>query len=78
MVSTPTFPNRLGKGANLYLASAELAVVASIMGKIPALEEYPEDIDTIADDVYRYPTFNEMVNYPSAANKAFPVMVTSF
>jgi aconitate hydratase 2/2-methylisocitrate dehydratase len=76
--STRNFPNRLGKGANVYLASAELAAVASIMGKIPTMEEYlkyAEDINTMADDVYRYLNFNEMENYTSAANKAFPVMV---
>ncbi len=76
--STRNFPNRLGKGANVYLASAELAAVASIMGKIPTMEEYlkyAEDINTMADDVYRYLNFNEMESYTTAANKAFPVMV---
>ena len=38
--STRNFPNRLGKGANVYLASAELAAVAAIIGKIPTVEEY--------------------------------------
>jgi aconitate hydratase 2/2-methylisocitrate dehydratase len=77
--STRNFPNRLGKGADVYLASAELAAVASIMGKIPTMDEYLEyanDINTMADDVYRYLNFNEMENYTSAANTAFPVMVT--
>merc|ERR1719287_370275 len=32
--STRNFPNRLGKGANVYLASAELAAVAAIEGKL--------------------------------------------
>ncbi len=35
--STRNFPNRLGKGANVYLASAELAAVAAIIGKIPTV-----------------------------------------
>ena len=77
--STRNFPNRLGKGANVYLASAELAAVAAIMGKIPTMQEYleyAEDINTMADDVYRYLNFNEMDNYTKAANNAFPVMVT--
>ncbi len=76
--STRNFPNRLGKDANVYLASAELAAVASILGKIPSLDEYlqyAEDINTMADDVYRYLNFNEMENYQSAADKAFPVKV---
>jgi aconitate hydratase 2/2-methylisocitrate dehydratase len=76
--STRNFPNRLGKGADVYLASAELAAVASILGKIPNMDEYlqyAEDINTMADDVYRYLNFNEMENYTSAANSAFPVKV---
>ncbi len=76
--STRNFPNRLGKGANVYLASAELAAVGAILGKIPTMEEYmqyAEDINTMADDVYRYLNFNEMESYMSAAENAFPVKV---
>ena len=76
--STRNFPNRLGKGANVYLASAELAAVASIIGKIPTMDEYlayAENINTLADDVYRYLNFNEMESYTAAADSAFPVKV---
>jgi len=76
--STRNFPNRLGTGANVYLASAELAAVAAIIGKIPSMDEYmvyAEDINTMADDVYRYLNFNEMESYLSAADSAFPVKV---
>jgi len=76
--STRNFPNRLGKDANVYLASAELAAVSAIMGKIPTMDEYlayAEDINTMGDDVYRYLNFNEMENYQSAAESAFPVKV---
>jgi len=76
--STRNFPNRLGKGANVYLASAELAAAASIMGKIPSMDEYmqyADDINTMSEDVYRYLNFNEMENYTSAAESAFPVKV---
>jgi aconitate hydratase 2/2-methylisocitrate dehydratase len=76
--STRNFPNRLGTGAFVYLASAELAAVAAIMGKIPTMDEYmkyAEDINTMGDDVYRYLNFNEMANYQSAADSAFPVKV---
>ena len=76
--STRNFPNRLGKGADVYLASAELAAVASIMGKIPTMEEYMQyanDINTMSEDVYRYLNFNEMQNYQTAAESAFPVAV---
>merc|ERR1719243_517510 len=38
--STRNFPNRLGRGANVYLASAELASIAAILGKLPTNEEY--------------------------------------
>ena len=37
---TRNFPNRLGQGANFYLASAELAAVASIEGKLPSVDKY--------------------------------------
>ncbi len=76
--STRNFPNRLGKDANVYLASAELAAVGAILGKIPTMDEYLEyvdDINTMADDVYRYLNFNEMESYMSAAEDSFPVKV---
>jgi len=76
--STRNFPNRLGKGANVYLASAELAAVSAILGKIPGMDEYMkyvEDINTMAEDVYRYLNFDEMEYYQSAADAAFPVKV---
>merc|ERR1712232_1167766 len=38
--STRNFPNRLGRGANVYLASAELAAISAILGKLPNKEEY--------------------------------------
>ena len=40
--STRNFPNRLGAGANVYLASAEVAAVASILGRLPTPDEYLE------------------------------------
>ena len=36
---------------------------------------YAADIDTLADDIYRYLNFDEMENYTAAADKAFPVKV---
>merc|ERR1719442_130951 len=38
--SARNFPNRLGQGANVYLASAELAAIAAIMGRLPTKQEY--------------------------------------
>ena len=71
--STRNFPNRLGDGANVYLASAELAAISSIIGKLPTVEEYlkfMEEINPLADNIYRYLNFNEIDNYVESANSA--------
>tara|TARA_R110002124_G_scaffold63501_5_gene174017 strand:+ start:1498 stop:4092 length:2595 start_codon:yes stop_codon:yes gene_type:complete len=68
--STRNFPNRLGDGADVFLASAELASVASILGKLPTVEEYmgyAAQIDSMSADVYRYMNFNEIESYQKAA-----------
>ena len=59
--STRNFPNRLGKGANLFLSSAELATVVSLEGKIPDYEtymKYYENISVNKDKVYKYLDFS--------------------
>lgn len=74
--STRNFPNRLGDGAFVYLSSAELASVAAILGRIPTVEEYMEhaaDLETMADDVYRYLNFNEIESYTKAAQTVIPI-----
>lgn len=38
--STRNFPNRLGKGSQVYLGSAELCAVCARLGYIPSCEEY--------------------------------------
>lgn len=71
--STRNFPNRLGDGADVYLASAELAAVASILGKLPSPEEYLEyakDLDTMADEIYRYLNFHEIESFQKSAETA--------
>lgn len=40
--STRNFPNRLGKGSQVYLGSAELCAVCARLGYIPTKEEYFE------------------------------------
>ncbi|MBO7007765.1 MAG: bifunctional aconitate hydratase 2/2-methylisocitrate dehydratase, partial [Pseudomonadales bacterium] len=68
--STRNFPNRLGDGADVYLASAELAAVSSILGKLPTPEEYlayAKDLDTMADDIYRYLNFHEIESFQKSA-----------
>jgi len=69
--STRNFPNRLGQGANVYLASAELAAVASILGRLPSPDEYREymsKVDPTAADTYRYLNFNELPEFVEQAN----------
>ena len=69
--STRNFPNRLGQGANVYLASAELAAVAAVMGKLPSVEEYlgyAKDLDGMAADIYKYMNFHQMEEYRAKAN----------
>ena len=76
--STRNFPNRLGDATNVYLASAELAAVASIIGKLPTVEEYMQyakDIDSMAADVYRYLSFDQIAEFrEAAANAKIPAL----
>ena len=68
--STRNFPNRLGQGANVYLASAELASVAAVLGKLPTPEEYQQyaaQIDSMSADIYQYLSFDKMSEYTNAA-----------
>ncbi|VEB50514.1 bifunctional aconitate hydratase 2/2-methylisocitrate dehydratase [Salmonella enterica subsp. enterica] len=61
--STRNFPNRLGTGANVFLASAELAAVAALIGKLPTPEEYQTfvaQVDKTAVDTYRYLNFDQL------------------
>jgi len=69
--STRNFPNRLGKGANVFLASAELASVAAIKGKLPTPNEYLKfaaDLDTTHADTYRYLNFDKIQHYIDASD----------
>ena len=71
--STRNFPNRLGDGADVYLASAELAAISSILGKLPTNDEYQSfmsEINTMSADIFRYMNFNEIKSYKDAADKA--------
>ncbi|MGL9720899.1 bifunctional aconitate hydratase 2/2-methylisocitrate dehydratase [Symbiopectobacterium sp.] len=69
--STRNFPNRLGTGANVYLASAELAAVASLLGKLPTPDEYlaaMAQVDKTAQDTYRYLNFDRLDQYTAKAD----------
>lgn len=75
--STRNFPNRLGNGADVYLASAELSAVAAILGHIPTVAEYMEkvkDIETMSAEVYRYLNFHEIAEYKEVADKVIPIV----
>jgi aconitate hydratase 2/2-methylisocitrate dehydratase len=70
--STRNFPNRLGKDANVYLSSAELAAVSAILGRIPSFGEYMQymaNIEPMAADVYRYLNFDQIDEYREVADK---------
>ncbi|MGD8572690.1 MAG: bifunctional aconitate hydratase 2/2-methylisocitrate dehydratase [Gammaproteobacteria bacterium] len=78
--STRNFPNRMGKGANVYLASAELSAVAAWLGHIPTVEEYMnavKHLEPMAADVYRYLNFNELPDYQDIADTVVPVQITA-
>lgn len=71
--STRNFPNRMGKGANVYLASAELCAVTSVLGRLPTVAEYQaqvEGIEPLAADIYRYLNFHQIAEYQAAASAA--------
>ncbi|ELY6210627.1 bifunctional aconitate hydratase 2/2-methylisocitrate dehydratase [Cronobacter dublinensis] len=69
--STRNFPNRLGTGANVYLASAELAAVAALIGRLPTPDEYQQfmsQVDKTAVDTYRYLNFDQLNQYTEKAD----------
>src|SRR6188508_732777 len=69
--STRNFPNRLGKNANVYLGSAELASICSKLGRIPTREEYMQDMGVLtaaSDKVYQYLNFDKISQYQEAAD----------
>lgn len=64
--STRNFPNRLGKGANVYLASAELSAITAILGEIPDLKTYLDfmnEINSDRDKIFNYLNFNKLDEY---------------
>ncbi len=65
--STRNFNNRMGKGAQVYLGSAELAAVCALLGKMPTVKEYMDivqhKIDPFAADLYRYLNFDQIAGF---------------
>ena len=65
--STRNFNNRLGKGAQVFLGSAELAAVCALLGYIPTRDEYiaiaSKKVSPLTDEIYRYLNFDEIPNF---------------
>lgn len=65
--STRNFDNRMGKGAQVYLGSAELGGVCAILGRLPTAKEYleiaPQKLDGKKDDIYTYLNFHLIQNF---------------
>merc|ERR1719230_1270021 len=70
--STRNFPNRLGQGSNVYLASAELAAVSAILGKLPTKTEYLQiygELSKKKDQTYSYLNFDQYEDYTKKAQE---------
>jgi aconitate hydratase 2/2-methylisocitrate dehydratase len=68
--STRNFPNRLGIDTRVYLASAELSAVAALIGRLPTVAEYQEQVQAVnakAADVYRYMNFDQIPAFVEVA-----------
>lgn len=65
--STRNFDNRMGKGAKVYLGSAELAALCALLGRIPTKQEYldliPKKLQGKENQIYRYLNFNLLENW---------------
>lgn len=65
--STRNFDNRMGKGAQVYLGSAELGGVCAILGRLPSVEEYlnlvPTKLKGKEENVYTYLNFDKIEDF---------------
>ena len=69
--STRNFTNRLGIDMRVYLASAELSSVAALLGSLPIIAEYLEQVQAVkakAGEVYRYLNFDQIESFVEVAN----------
>jgi aconitate hydratase 2/2-methylisocitrate dehydratase len=69
--STRNFPNRLGIDTRVYLGSAELAAICALLGRIPTVAEYMEQIGIVgkkAADIYRYMNFDQIRDFSEVAD----------
>jgi aconitate hydratase 2/2-methylisocitrate dehydratase len=68
--STRDFPNRLGIDTRVYLASAELSAVAALIGRLPTVAEYQEQVQAVnakAAEVYRYMNVDQITEFVEVA-----------
>ncbi len=69
--STRNFNNRMGKDAQVYLGSAELAAVTAMLGRLPNKQEYlnavVDNIKPVESEIYRYMNFDEIEEYSEKA-----------
>ncbi|VFP88147.1 bifunctional aconitate hydratase 2/2-methylisocitrate dehydratase [Candidatus Erwinia haradaeae] len=64
--STRNFPNRLGTNAKVFLASAEVSAIASLLGRLPSSIEYQEFMKKITDvslKNFNYLNFNQLLKH---------------
>jgi len=65
--STRNFNNRMGKDAQVYLGSAELAAVVALKGELPTPQEYVDivspKLEGKTDDIYKYLNFDQMTEF---------------
>ncbi len=65
--STRNFDNRMGKGAQVYLGSAELGAVCAKLGRLPELKEYleivPQKLGENTNKVYKYLEFDKIKDF---------------
>lgn len=65
--STRNFNNRMGKGAQVYLGSAELAAACALLGQLPTVAEYKEivanKLNPLAAELYRYLNFDQIAGF---------------
>ena len=69
--STRNFPNRLGIDTRVFLSSAELAAVTALLGRIPTVAEYMEQVKSLeakSADVYRYMNFDQIAEFKELAD----------
>ncbi|MEO5364385.1 MAG: bifunctional aconitate hydratase 2/2-methylisocitrate dehydratase, partial [Magnetococcus sp. DMHC-8] len=68
--STRNFDNRMGKGAQTFLGSAELGAITAQLGRLPTVAEYfqwmADKVDAKAAETYRYLQFDRIAGYENS------------